>query len=81
MRWILLRTAKAREAQGPERSSSRAATSDQTARKKGFRAELDPMARVGLTQPASLWLDSYLKNNPDDPQEIDLRQLLEVLNA
>lgn len=39
------------------------------------------LARVGLTQPASLWLDSYLKNNPDDPQETDLRQLLEVLNA
>lgn len=39
------------------------------------------LARVGLTQPASLWLDSYLKNNPDDPQEIDLRQLLEVLTT
>lgn len=39
------------------------------------------LARVGLTQPASLWLDTYLKNNPDDPQKTDLRQLLEVLNA
>lgn len=39
------------------------------------------LARVGLTQPASLWLDSYLKNNPDDPQQPDLKQLLEVLNA
>jgi regulator of sirC expression with transglutaminase-like and TPR domain len=39
------------------------------------------LARVGLTQPASLWLDIYLRNNPDDPQKTDLRQLLEVLNT
>lgn len=39
MRWILLRTAKAREAQGPERSSSRAATSDQIVRKTGFHTD------------------------------------------
>ena len=39
------------------------------------------LARCGLAQPASLWLDRYLKTNPDDPQQQDLKQLLEVLNA
>jgi regulator of sirC expression with transglutaminase-like and TPR domain len=39
------------------------------------------LARVGLTQPASMWLDIYLQNNPDDPQKTDLRQLLEVLTT
>ena len=39
------------------------------------------LARVGLSQPASTWLNHYLKNNPDDPQETDLRQLLHVLET
>src|SRR3954462_8218478 len=39
------------------------------------------LARLGMTEPASKWLDSYLKNNPDDPQCGDLKQLLEVLSA
>jgi len=39
------------------------------------------LARCGLSQPASLWLDRYLKTNPDDPQQHDLKQLLEVLTA
>ena len=39
------------------------------------------LARIGLSQPASLWLDKYLKDNPNDPQRGDLRQLLEVLNT
>lgn len=39
------------------------------------------LARIGLSQPASAWLDHYLRNNPDDPQQTDLRQLLEVLNT
>lgn len=37
------------------------------------------LARIGLAQPASVWLDKYLKDNPDDPQQSDLKQLLEVL--
>ena len=39
------------------------------------------LARLGLSQPASYWLNSYLKSNPDDPQGDDLRQLLEVLTT
>jgi regulator of sirC expression with transglutaminase-like and TPR domain len=39
------------------------------------------LARLGMTEPASMWLDSYLKSNPDDPQTGDLKQLLEVLSA
>ena len=39
------------------------------------------LARIGLSQPASLWLDCYLRSNPDDPQKGDLEQLLEVLSA
>jgi regulator of sirC expression with transglutaminase-like and TPR domain len=39
------------------------------------------LARIGLSQPASIWLDQYLKDNPDDPQRVDLRQLLEVLTT
>lgn len=39
------------------------------------------LARIGLSQPASVWLDKYLKDNPDDPQRGDLKQLLEVLNT
>lgn len=37
------------------------------------------LARCGLSQPASVWLDNYLKNNPDDPQRNELAQLLDVL--
>ena len=39
------------------------------------------LARVGMTQPASIWLGKYLKGNPDDPQSDDLKHLLEVLTA
>jgi len=39
------------------------------------------LARLGLSQPASIWLNRYLKSNPDDPQSDDLKQLLEVLTA
>jgi len=39
------------------------------------------LARLGMTEPASAWLDNYLKSNPDDPQCGDLKQLLEVLSA
>ncbi|MGH7213266.1 MAG: SirB1 family protein [Tepidisphaeraceae bacterium] len=37
------------------------------------------LARIGLSRPASIWLDAYLKNNPDDPQKDDLEQLRNVL--
>jgi len=39
------------------------------------------LARLGMAEPASKWLDNYLKHNPDDPQCGDLKQLLEVLSA
>ena len=39
------------------------------------------LARLGMAEPASQWLDNYLKHNPDDPQCGDLKQLLEVLSA
>jgi regulator of sirC expression with transglutaminase-like and TPR domain len=39
------------------------------------------LARIGLARPASMWLDTYLKDNPDDPQKTDLMQLLDVLSA
>ncbi|MGA2584170.1 MAG: transglutaminase-like domain-containing protein [Tepidisphaeraceae bacterium] len=39
------------------------------------------LARIGLARPASIWLDSYLRSNPDDPQKTDLKQLLDVLSA
>lgn len=39
------------------------------------------LARIGLSQPASAWLERYLESNPDDPQCDDLKQLLEVLTA
>lgn len=39
------------------------------------------LARCGLSEPAGVWLNRYLKNNPDDPQQLDLQQLLEVLTA
>jgi len=38
------------------------------------------LARCGLAQPASVWLDHYLKTNPDDPQRSQLQQLLDVLS-
>jgi len=39
------------------------------------------LARCGLSQPASIWLDRYLKTNPDDPQKTQIRELLGVLTA
>jgi regulator of sirC expression with transglutaminase-like and TPR domain len=39
------------------------------------------LARIGMSEPASAWLTQYLKNNPDDPQRTDLKQLLQVLEA
>ncbi|HXE52762.1 MAG TPA: transglutaminase-like domain-containing protein [Tepidisphaeraceae bacterium] len=39
------------------------------------------LARCGLSQPASIWLDRYLQTNPDDPQKSQIRELLEVLTA
>ncbi len=39
------------------------------------------LARVGLIQPAAVWLHRYLDNHPDDPQKSDLTQLLQVLDA
>jgi regulator of sirC expression with transglutaminase-like and TPR domain len=39
------------------------------------------LARCGLSQPASIWLDRYLKTNPDDPQKSQIRELLGVLTA
>lgn len=39
------------------------------------------LARIGMSRPASAWLEQYLVNNPDDPQEKDLKQLLDVLGT
>ncbi len=39
------------------------------------------LARIGMSEPASAWLNRYLQSNPDDPQCDDLKQLLEVLTA
>ena len=39
------------------------------------------LARCGLSQPASMWLDRYLKTNPDDPQKSQIRELLGVLTS
>ena len=39
------------------------------------------LARVGMTQPASVWLGKYLQGNPDDPQSDDLKHLLDALTA
>ena len=39
------------------------------------------LARIGMSVPASAWLEKYLEGNPDDPQCDDLKQLLEVLAA
>jgi regulator of sirC expression with transglutaminase-like and TPR domain len=38
------------------------------------------LARCGLSRPASIWLDRYLKSNPDDPQKTQLKELLQVLS-
>jgi len=38
------------------------------------------LARCGMSQPASLWLDRYLQGNPDDPQKTQLEELLHVLS-
>ena len=37
------------------------------------------LARCGHSRPAGVWLDRYLKGNPDDPQTDELRQLRDVL--
>jgi regulator of sirC expression with transglutaminase-like and TPR domain len=37
------------------------------------------LARCGLSQPASIWLDRYLQTNPDDPQKGQIQELLQVL--
>jgi len=37
------------------------------------------LARIGMAQPASAWLDVYLEKNPDDPNRLDLEQLRAVL--
>jgi len=39
------------------------------------------LARCGLSLPASQWLDQYLQTNPDDPQNSQIRELLQVLTA
>lgn len=38
------------------------------------------LARIGMSKPASIWLNRYLQSNPQDPQRNDLQQLLEVLS-
>ncbi len=37
------------------------------------------LARVGMGEPASMWLDLYLQNNPADPNRGELKQLLTTL--
>jgi regulator of sirC expression with transglutaminase-like and TPR domain len=39
------------------------------------------LARCGYSQPASIWLDRYLKTNPDDPQKGQIKELLHVLGT
>jgi regulator of sirC expression with transglutaminase-like and TPR domain len=39
------------------------------------------LARIGMAQPASVWLGRYLRNHPQDPHRNDLKQLLDVLRA
>ncbi len=39
------------------------------------------LARCGHSEPASVWLDRYLKTNPDDPQKPQIQELLQVLGA
>jgi regulator of sirC expression with transglutaminase-like and TPR domain len=38
-------------------------------------------ARCGMSRPASMWLDRYLRSNPDDPQKSQLKELLQVLST
>ena len=38
------------------------------------------LARCGMSRPASIWLDRYLRSNPDDPQRSQLKELLQVLS-
>lgn len=37
------------------------------------------LARCGMSRPASIWLDRYLRSNPNDPQTSQLKELLQVL--
>ncbi|HET6251202.1 MAG TPA: transglutaminase-like domain-containing protein [Tepidisphaeraceae bacterium] len=39
------------------------------------------LARCGLAQPATVWLDKYLRSNPDDPQKLQIKELLQVLGT
>jgi len=39
------------------------------------------LARLDQAEAASVWLEHYLKSNPDDPQRQDLARLLDVLSA
>jgi regulator of sirC expression with transglutaminase-like and TPR domain len=39
------------------------------------------LARCGHSRPASIWLDRYLQQNPDDPQKKQLKELLDVLGS
>jgi regulator of sirC expression with transglutaminase-like and TPR domain len=39
------------------------------------------LARLGMSRQAGAWLDTYLRNNPDDPQKQDLEQLLTSLTG
>ena len=39
------------------------------------------LARLCISQPASLCLGRYLQSHPEDPQNTDLRHLLDVLTA
>jgi regulator of sirC expression with transglutaminase-like and TPR domain len=39
------------------------------------------LARLDQAEAATVWLDHYLKSNPDDPQKQDLARLLDVLSA
>ncbi len=39
------------------------------------------LARLGMSKPAGKWLENYLRNNPDDPQKVDLEQLLMSLTG
>ena len=38
------------------------------------------LANCGLTRPASIWLDRYLKANPDDPERSQLQEIISALN-
>ncbi len=37
------------------------------------------LARCGHSRPAGIWLERYLRGNPDDPQTSELQQLRDVL--